>query len=134
MRLQIEVMEDEYEQRVADLKADLASLRQQLTEVNDQKKEDQKERSLLISTLTEQNQRLTSQLSTSTKAEVSLRKEIQELRDRFDDKRLTIRDQVTHLETLREEVSEPRIEVDDEASSHKAYIVGQLGAPLFLLL
>ena len=55
-------MEEEYDLKVSELQTDISGLRNilQQTEVNQRQSE--REKSLLISQLTEQNQRLTSQL------------------------------------------------------------------------
>ena len=62
LRRRLEGVEEEYELKVSELQGDISSLRGllQQTEVNTRAAE--REKSLLITQLTEQNQRLTSQL------------------------------------------------------------------------
>ncbi len=64
----------------------------------------ERERSNLVAQLTEQNQRLTSELQASAAREAELQSRINQLRDQVKDKRITVQDHVTHLEILREEI------------------------------
>ena len=131
-------MEEEYEQRITDLKADLAKLRGSLAEVENRNRGNERERQGLyllnkyetkerqhrhwdsiswppklflllfkglISQLSEQNQRLTSELESASKREEELTKRLEELRVQFNDKRTSMRDHVTHLENLKQEVN-----------------------------
>ena len=104
LRLQLEVMEEEYEQRVADLKADLSKLRAQLLEVETAARDSERERSALAAGLSEQNQRLAGELEAAAKREAELQSKLTELRSQFDNKRISMRDHVVHLETMRDEV------------------------------
>ena len=106
LRLQIEIMEEEYEQRIADLKADLVKLRKSLDQVEKRNRDRDRERQGLISQLSEQNQRLTNRLENASKREGDLTRRLQELRVQFNDKRTSIRDHVNHLENLNQEVNE----------------------------
>ena len=58
----MQAAEEEYELRVNELQADINSLRKSLEEATTAQRQSEKEKSLLITNLTEQNQRLTSQL------------------------------------------------------------------------
>ena len=62
LRRRLEGVEEEYDLKVSELQTDISGLRNilQQTEVNQRQAE--REKSLLITQLTEQNQRLTSQL------------------------------------------------------------------------
>ena len=62
LRRRLQAAEEEYELRVNDLQADINSLRKSLEEATTSQRQSEKEKSLLITNLTEQNQRLTSQL------------------------------------------------------------------------
>ena len=53
---------------------------------------------------TEQNQRLTLELSACSSREAELQNRIASLREQVTDKRITVQDHVTHLEILREEI------------------------------
>jgi len=61
--------------------------------------------SYLITNLTEQNQRITEQLSDSAKHEESLSTELQALKDQVNLKRSSMNEQINHLESLREEIN-----------------------------
>ncbi len=104
LRLQIEVMEEEYEQRVADLRSDLSQVRATLAETESAAREKDRERSALVATLGEQNQRLTGGMEAAARREEELQRRIDDLRAQFVAKRETMRDHVVHLETLKEEV------------------------------
>ena len=62
LRRRLQAAEEEYELRVNELQADINSLRKSLEEATTAQRQSEKEKSLLITNLTEQNQRLTSQL------------------------------------------------------------------------
>ena len=55
-------MQEEYDLKVGELQQDLKTLQAQLDEHGSQQRQSEKEKSLLITTLSEQNQRLTTQL------------------------------------------------------------------------
>ena len=55
-------MEEEYDLKVSELQGDISSLRNILQQTEVHTKQAEREKSLLITQLTEQNQRLTSQL------------------------------------------------------------------------
>ncbi|TRY70489.1 hypothetical protein TCAL_10105 [Tigriopus californicus] len=105
LKLQIEVMEEEYEQRISDLQTDLNKIRAALQEAEHHHRTTERERSGLIGQLTEQNQRLTSELKEAGKREEELQKRLQELRSQVNDKRVTMQDHVNHLETLKDEIN-----------------------------
>ena len=62
LRRRLQAAEEEYDLRVNDLQADITSLRKSLEEASAAQRQTEKEKSLLITNLTEQNQRLTTQL------------------------------------------------------------------------
>lgn len=105
LKLQIEVMEEEYEQRISDLQSDLNQIRATLQEAEYHHRTTERERSGLIGQLTEQNQRLTSELKEAGKREEELQKRLLELRSQVNDKRVTMQDHVNHLETLKDEIN-----------------------------
>ena len=97
-------MEDEYEQRILDLQTDIDSLRDRLANTDTNSRLHDREKANLVAQLTEQNQRLTSELQASASREQELQSRIHQLRDQVTDKRITVQDHVTHLEILREEI------------------------------
>ena len=62
MRRRLEIAEEEFDQRVNELQMDVSKLRNTLSENSNSQRQAEKEKSMLIQTLTEQNQRLTQQL------------------------------------------------------------------------
>merc|ERR1719400_185302 len=80
-------------------------LRALLEQTENSQRSAEKEKSLLITQLTEQNQRLTSQLKDSSKIEESLTCELQSMRDQVNHKKTSMTEHVTHLETLRDEIT-----------------------------
>jgi len=115
LRKKLEAAEEEYDLRVGELQADIHNLRQIIQDSEKSTRLQEKEKSLLISQLTEQNQRLTLQLKDSSKNEESLSCELQSMRDQVNYKKSSMTEHVTHLETLREEINimmEKKIELE----------------------
>merc|ERR1719336_2803340 len=105
LRRRLEVAEEEYELKVSELHSDITGLRALLDQTETSQRSAEKEKSLLITQLTEQNQRLTSQLKDSSKIEESLTCELQSMRDQVNHKKTSMTEHVTHLETLRDEIT-----------------------------
>merc|ERR1740131_880727 len=105
LRRRLEVAEEEYELKVSELHSDITGLRALLDQTETSQRSAEKEKSLLITQLTEQNQRLTSQLKDSSKIEESLTCELQSMRDQVHHKKTSMTEHVTHLETLRDEIN-----------------------------
>ena len=104
LRQQLQLLEDEYEQRILELQTDIDSLSEKLSNTDSSCRLQDRERSNLVAQLTEQNQRLTSELQASVAREQELQSRINQLRDQVTDKRITVQDHMTHLEILREEI------------------------------
>ena len=123
MRRRLEGVEEEYDLKVSELQGDISSLRNILQQTEVHTKQAEREKSLLITQLTEQNQRLTSQLKDvrkketfkeirndflplqSSRTEESLTVELQSMRDQVYNKKTSMSDHVQILETLREEIT-----------------------------
>ena len=122
MRRRLEGVEEEYDLKVNELQGDISSLRNILQQTEVHTKQAEREKSLLITQLTEQNQRLTSQLKDvsrkenilwnseqfffqSSRTEESLTVELQSMRDQVYNKKTSMSDHVQILETLREEIT-----------------------------
>merc|ERR1712106_1015967 len=105
LRRRLEVAEEEYELKVSELQNNIQSLRALLDQNENSQRQAEREKSLLITQLTEQNQRLTSQLKDSSKTEESLTCELQSMRDQVNHKKTSMSEHVTHLETLRDEIT-----------------------------
>ena len=67
MRRRLDAVQEEYDLKVGELQQDLKTLQAQLDEHGNQQRQSEKEKSLLITTLSEQNQRLTTQLKEVSK-------------------------------------------------------------------
>jgi len=105
LRRRLEGVEEEYDLKVNELQGDISSLRNILQQTEVHTKQAEREKSLLITQLTEQNQRLTSQLKDSSRTEESLTVELQSMRDQVYNKKTSMSDHVQILETLREEIT-----------------------------
>ncbi len=62
LRRRLEAVQEEYDLKVSELQHDLKSLQSQLDDHYNTQRQTEKEKSMLITTLSEQNQRLTTQL------------------------------------------------------------------------
>nr|CAD7402798.1 unnamed protein product [Timema cristinae] len=131
LKRKLETVRSEYDIRITELQADIRELSRSLTERESVLKQSEKEKAALITELTEQNDRLTSQLKEITlvglmiDAEVSLNmidrldslvwhrrscnmeeqltNQIQILRDQCNEKKSSLQDHVNSIEILREE-------------------------------
>merc|ERR1719336_2091747 len=120
LRRRLEVAEEEYELKVSELHSDITGLRALLDQTETSQRSAEKEKSLLITQLTEQNQRLTSQLKDSSKIEESLTCELQTMRDQVNHKKNSMSMQMSHLEGLREEINimtEKKLELERRIES-----------------
>ena len=104
LRRRLEVVEEEYELKVTEFQTDITGLRSVLQQTETNNRQAEREKSLLITQLSEQNQRLTGELEAAARREEELARQREELRAQFQDKRETMRDHVMHLETLKDEV------------------------------
>ena len=68
LRRRLDAVQEEYDLKVGELQQDLKTLQAQLDEHGSQQRQSEKEKSLLITTLSEQNQRLTTQLKEVSEA------------------------------------------------------------------
>ena len=105
MKRKYEAAISDYDIRVAELQSDINELKQSLEDQQRLMKQSDREKTLLINELTEQNQRLTSQLKEASKKEERLTSELQALRDQFSIRKVVMSDHQSHLENLREEVN-----------------------------
>ncbi|XP_071748640.1 BICD family-like cargo adapter 1 isoform X2 [Lepeophtheirus salmonis] len=98
------MMEDEYEQRMLELQSDLVNYKRSLEEVEGHHKSEEREKTELINQLKEQNQRLNMELQLSSQRQEDLENQLNSLKSQFHDKRLTMRDNVVYLESLKNEI------------------------------
>ncbi|EFX77717.1 hypothetical protein DAPPUDRAFT_53920 [Daphnia pulex] len=104
LRRKVDNVEGEYESKVSELQSDVADLRRALDEQQNNVKMAERQKSSIITQLTEQNQRLTAQLKEAMKNEEQLSAQLQGLRDQFSLRKSSLQDHVGHLEIMREEI------------------------------
>ncbi|OXA52806.1 bicaudal D-related protein homolog [Folsomia candida] len=105
LRRKLDAAITDYEIRVGELQADVAELQKSLEEQQRLMKQSDRDHTLILNELTEQNQRLTTQLKEATKKEESLQAQLQGLRDQFSLRKMAMSDHSSHLESLRDEIS-----------------------------
>ncbi|KZS15963.1 Bicaudal D-related protein [Daphnia magna] len=104
LRRKVDNVEGEYESKVSELQSDVADLKRALDEQQNNVKMAERQKSSIITQLTEQNQRLTAQLKEAMKNEEQLSAQLQGLRDQFSLRKSSLQDHVGHLEIMREEI------------------------------
>lgn len=105
LTMKMSVMESGYEAQMLQLQADLQNMRQEIENEHDSGRNAAKERSKVITELTEQNQRLTRQLRDAIKNEEQLNVKLQQMRSVQDARYSNISEHVSHLEVMRDEVT-----------------------------
>ncbi|XP_037090336.1 bicaudal D-related protein homolog isoform X2 [Pollicipes pollicipes] len=105
LRRKMTTMESEYETQVLQLQSDLGTLKQEMEEEHHSGKDAAKQRSQIISEITEQNQRLTRQLRDAIKNEEQLNLQLQQMRSQQDLRRSSMNDHVSHMEIMRDEIN-----------------------------
>ncbi|CAH0753538.1 unnamed protein product [Bemisia tabaci] len=96
--------QSECDTRLLELQADIRELQNALDERENSLKQTEKEKALLISELTEQNQRLQIQIKESSKQEELLTLQLQGLRDQCNLRKSSLQDHQSSLEVLRDEI------------------------------
>ncbi|XP_054284541.1 bicaudal D-related protein homolog [Macrosteles quadrilineatus] len=94
----------EYDTRIIELQADIRELQRSLEKTEHDLKATEKEKTLFISELTEQNQRLTTQIKESSKTEEQLTLQLQGLRDQWNMRKSSLQDHQSSLEVLKDEI------------------------------
>lgn len=106
LRRKLDAAVTDYEIRVGELQADVAELQKSLEEQQRLMKQSDRDHTLILNEVTEQNQRLTTQLKEVTRKEESLQCQLQGLRDQFSIRKMAMSDHSSHLDSLRDEVNE----------------------------
>ena len=101
---QLEVSEEEYVQKISDLQTDIKNLKKALSKYPSDNNNHKNHTSQLVTDLTEQNQRLASQLRYSAENEKDLREQINSLRLQFHNRKSSIQEHFDHAASLREEL------------------------------
>ena len=105
LKRELDIVEEEYEQRISDLQTDLNEMRHKIQDAETSSRCHDRERQSLVSSLSEQNQRLTNELQAAGRREEELQNRLSELRNQVNDKRMSMQDHVLYLENLKEEVA-----------------------------
>lgn len=104
LRRRLDAALTDYEIRVSELQTDISELQKSLEEQQRLMKQADREHTVIINELTEQNQRLTAQLKEANRKEENLTCQLQSLRDQFSLRKIAMSDHTSHLENLRDEV------------------------------
>jgi len=105
LKRQLQIAEEEYDQRICDLQADIVQLKETIDKHSIHHKKSERHSSQLVTDLTEQNQRLTSQLRMAGENEKELRNHINQMKTQFNVRRTSIQEHFGFVESLREEIS-----------------------------
>ncbi|KAK8384148.1 hypothetical protein O3P69_016104 [Scylla paramamosain] len=120
LRRKLASAESEFEVKVQEINIDLQHAKSELQDQRDALRQTDREKSVLIDQLTEQNQRLTTQLKDASKHEQQLEQQLQLLRDQFNLRKSNMSEQVSTLEILSEEItllSEKKLELERRIDS-----------------
>jgi coiled-coil domain-containing protein 64 len=105
LRRKLENMQTECDARIQEFHADVGVMRRELELAHESSRLTEREKAHLITQLTEQNQRLTSELKESNKQEELLMAQLQALRDQYNQKRTSMNDHVSQVELMRDELA-----------------------------
>ena len=83
----------------------LSAMRERLQDAEMTSRYQDRERQSLVTQLSEQNGRLTTELQAASRREEELQTRLSELRSQVNDKRLSMQDHILYLENLKDEVS-----------------------------
>ncbi|XP_069684118.1 bicaudal D-related protein homolog [Periplaneta americana] len=120
LRRKLESTQSECDTRLLELQTDLRELTKTLADRETTLKQTEREKTTLITELTEQNQRLTNQLKESSRVEEQLTVQLQGLRDQCNLKKSSLQDHMSSLEVLRDEIhlmSEKKCELERRLQS-----------------
>ncbi|XP_078486920.1 BICD family-like cargo adapter 1 isoform X2 [Ciona intestinalis] len=116
LRQRFEFKTSEWEARVAQLSSDLRRAQEQLEDHKAMWGAAEREKSRAVDEMTQQNQKLLSQLQKSSEAERQLSIQVQQLRREFNQRSSTASVKIVELESLKEEIaqgSESRAHLED---------------------
>ncbi|GAB0092283.1 Bicaudal D-related protein homolog [Sergentomyia squamirostris] len=115
LRRKLSMAQSDGDQRVLELQADLKELQTKLDAQEQNVRQAEREKTLLIEELSAQNSRLTSQLQEANHLEAQLTTQLQEVRDQYSLRNTSLQDHVSSLESLKDElrlVAEKKSEVE----------------------
>uniref|UniRef100_A0A1A9Z1R1 Uncharacterized protein n=1 Tax=Glossina pallidipes TaxID=7398 RepID=A0A1A9Z1R1_GLOPL len=105
LRQKLAIAEEESEQRVLELQTDLNELKEKLQAQENAIRQAEKEKTLLIEELSNQNARLTEQIQEAHAAEIKLMAQIQELKDQYNYRNTSLQEHVNSLESIKCELN-----------------------------
>uniref|UniRef100_T1I992 Uncharacterized protein n=1 Tax=Rhodnius prolixus TaxID=13249 RepID=T1I992_RHOPR len=103
LRRKLATTQAECETRLVELQADIRELQRTLSDKENIMRQTEKEKNALIVELTEQNQRLTTQIKESSKTEEQLTVQLQGLREQANKRKSSLQDHQSSLDVLRDE-------------------------------
>uniref|UniRef100_T1JL17 Uncharacterized protein n=1 Tax=Strigamia maritima TaxID=126957 RepID=T1JL17_STRMM len=104
LRRKLETVESEYESKIVELQSDISVLRKEFGQQQLSMGQTDRDRSLILNELTEQNQRLTVQLKQATHSEEQLSSQLKSVKEQFLLRKTNMHDHISQLEMLREEI------------------------------
>ncbi|XP_071944485.1 BICD family-like cargo adapter 1 isoform X2 [Antedon mediterranea] len=104
LRRQLEQLQTQYDSRLLDLQDEVIYHKDKKASQNAVRRSSEIKRQEIIDELTEQNQRLTTQLKQASQTEIDLHSEVDKLREQVNSKNSTMHSRSQLLETLQEEV------------------------------
>ncbi|KAI9587246.1 hypothetical protein GQX74_003093 [Glossina fuscipes] len=105
LRQKLAIAEEESEQRVLELQTDLNELKEKLQAQENAIRQAEKEKTLLIEELSNQNARLTEQIQEAHATEIKLMAQIQELKDQYNYRNTSLQEHVNSLESIKCELN-----------------------------
>lgn len=106
LRLRLEQLEADYENRLIDVQTDCRLLEDKLHSQREENLRREREKSRLIDELGQQSQRLSSELVEATRSEELLSAQVDQLKERLSSRGSHTQDQNVQVEALKSEVSE----------------------------
>ncbi|ALC44486.1 CG32137 [Drosophila busckii] len=105
LRQKLAIAEDESDQRVLELQGDLNELKDKLQTQDVAIRQAEKEKTILIDELQNQNTRLTEQIQEAHATEMKLSAQIQELKDQYHYRNSSLQEHVNSLESIKTELN-----------------------------
>lgn len=115
LRQKLALAEDESDQRIIELQADLKELKEKLETQETSIRQAEREKALLIDELTSQNSRLTAQIQEANSVELKLTTQLNQLKEQYNSRNSSLQEHVNSLEAIKDElrvVTEKRIELE----------------------
>lgn len=105
LRQKLAIAEEESDQRVLELQSDLNELKDKLQAQENAIRQAEKEKTILIDELSNQNARLTEQIQEAHSTEAKLVAQIQQLKDQYNYRNSSLQEHVNSLESIKSELN-----------------------------